>query len=149
MSLGLSIPPIVTALNPLVCPLLYDKVHYLVHRFVLNIPSFVVTSLVIGTAISWGRAGNIPRKIAAAVVLLLWARVFVISADGWLRDVRSTDLHERTPLLSEEVAGVDRVHQREDARRERRTERRIDELYAGCVLAREGRGGARPAREPQ
>ena len=106
MSLALSVPAVVTSLNPLVCPFLYGKVHYLVHRFVLNIPSFVVTSLVIGTVISWGRAGNIWRKTVAAVVLLLWARVFLIGADGWFRDARSVQFDRGAPVMSAEVAGV-------------------------------------------
>lgn len=106
MSLGLSVPPIVTALNPLVCPFLYSKVHYLVHRFVLNVPSFILTSLVIGTVITWGRVGNIRRKIVAAVILILWARVFLIGAGGWLREVRSTELDAEAPVLSAETVGV-------------------------------------------
>jgi hypothetical protein len=106
MCLALSVPAVVTSLNPLVCPFLYGKVHYLVHRFVLNIPSFIVTSLVIGTVISWGRAGNIWRKVVAVVALLLWARLFLIAADGWFRDARSVEFDSGSPALSAEVAGV-------------------------------------------
>jgi hypothetical protein len=106
MSFALSLPPVATALNPFLCPVLYDKVNYLVHRFVLNVPSLVVTSLVIGTVISWGRGGGLWRKSVAAVVLVLWARVFLVAGDAWLTDARSIRFDRDAPVLSGEIADV-------------------------------------------
>lgn len=89
MNLALALPPCVIALNPLTAPLVYDKGTYLLHRFVLNIPSFAITVLVVGSVVVWGRRGAVWKKMLAALFLLAWARPFVVSTNAWYADARS------------------------------------------------------------
>ncbi len=104
MSFALSLPPLVTALNPLVCPFLYARLHYLVHRFVLNVPAFLVTALVLGAAVSWGRRGNFWRKAAAGCFLVLWGWVFLVAARAWVSDIRTMQRVGREEIVAEETA---------------------------------------------
>jgi hypothetical protein len=104
MSFALSMPPFLTALNPLICPMLYAKLHYLVHRFVLNVPAFLVTALVLGAAVSWGKRGNIWQRAAAVCFLFLWGWVFLVAARAWVSDIRTVQRSGRDKLLTEEAA---------------------------------------------
>jgi hypothetical protein len=107
MSLALSLPPLVTALNPLACPPLYGKIHYLVHRFLLNVPAFVVTALVLGSLLGWALRGGLRRKAVCAALLFLWARVFLVAAGGWAADLRAAG-KAGADVLSAEMADAAR-----------------------------------------
>jgi hypothetical protein len=103
MSLALSVPPLVTVLNPLVCPALYASVHYLAHRFVLNVPGFVVTSLVLGSAVSWGRRGSLLRRAVAGIFLATWGCVFLVAARAWVSDLGAVGRFGGGRVYSREV----------------------------------------------
>jgi hypothetical protein len=94
------------ALNPWVAPFVYGKVHYLLHRFLLNIPALVITSLVIGSLISWGRRGNFWRKGIAVLLLFLWAKPFLLGTTIWHRDIRSVRFDGGQPPVSGDVANA-------------------------------------------
>jgi hypothetical protein len=95
MSLALAVPPIVIALNPLLAPLVYNRVGYLLHRLVLNVPAVVVTALVLGSLVAWARRGRplapsgLVRKAILFVVLFVWAQVFLLSFGAWRTNMRS------------------------------------------------------------
>lgn len=90
IALALSLPPIAVAFNPLVAPLVYEKGSYLLHRFVLNVPSFSITALVLGAVVLWGRRGRFWGKTAAVLVLIAWARPFSISMNAWWLDAKAS-----------------------------------------------------------
>jgi len=104
MSFSLSLPPIVTALNPFLCPILYGKLYYLVHRFLLNIPSVIITALAVGALVSSARRGGLGRKAFCAALIFLWARVFVVAAGGWFDDVRAAERGRAAPAISAEMS---------------------------------------------
>jgi len=104
MIFALSLPPAVTALNPFLCPILYGKLYYLVHRFLLNIPSVIVTALVVGTLVSSARRGGLGRKAVCAALIFLWARVFVIATGGWFDDARAAQRGRGAPVISAEMS---------------------------------------------
>lgn len=91
MCLGLALPAVAVAANPWVTPLLYERLGYLVHRFLLNVPVFAVTVLVLGSLIARARAGGIRVRLAAVVVLLAWGKLFTMSANVWARDMGSVN----------------------------------------------------------
>jgi hypothetical protein len=106
MSLALSVPTFVTALDPFVCPLLYDKLHYLVQRFVLNVPALVVTALVLGSLVSWARTGGLGRKASCALVLFVWTKIFLVALGGWIGDARTWRSPRVAPTFSAEMDGA-------------------------------------------
>lgn len=89
MNFALALPPCLIALNPLVAPVVYREGTYLLHRFVLNIPAFIITALVLGSAVAWARSGRVWKKALAALLLVAWSRPFVVAAHAWYGDVRS------------------------------------------------------------
>ncbi|UCG53484.1 MAG: hypothetical protein JSW58_08000 [Candidatus Latescibacterota bacterium] len=106
MNLALCVPPVLVAFNPWVAPLVYAKASYLLHRFLLNIPALVITTLVLGCLISWGRAGGILKKVAVVVVVFLWARLFLLGVTVWMADVRSIRFGAAPPLFSSKFSSV-------------------------------------------
>lgn len=89
MSLALSAPPVLFAWNPWVAPLLYERLGYLLHRFLLNVPALVVTALLLGSLVGWARRGLVPHKIIAVILIFAWAKVWLVAAGAWTRDLRS------------------------------------------------------------
>lgn len=106
MNFSLSIPIVVTALNPFVAPLLYAKANYLVHRFLLGIPALVIFALATGALVSWARRGGLFKRAVAAVCLLMLVKPFVLSAGAFLGDVRSIRTERGRPPVNEELLGV-------------------------------------------
>jgi len=87
MCFALSLPPILLALNPWVTPLLYDRLGYLVQRFVLNIPSFAITVLLLGALVSWAQRGPIFRKLVAIATVFVWTKFVWLGMGAWAADV--------------------------------------------------------------
>lgn len=107
MCLGLALPPLLLAMNPFVAPIIYDKGTYLLHRFLLNVPVFATTALVLGSLIAWSREGRFARKAAAFVLVAMWARVFIVSAGAWSADLRRVQFGQQ-PAVGAALAGVAR-----------------------------------------
>ena len=86
--LALAAPPMLLAMNPLVAPLIFEKGTYLLHRFVLNVPAFATTALLLGCLIEWSREGRLLRKAFVFVLVVAWARVFMLSYGAWSKDLQ-------------------------------------------------------------
>jgi hypothetical protein len=98
MNIALALPPVLVAFNPFLAPLVYERGAYLLQRFVLNIPSLVITALVVGWITVWGRRGALWKKALAALVLIVWAGPLSVAADAWYRDMGA--------VRSDRVGGV-------------------------------------------
>jgi len=100
MCLALSTLPIAIALNPFVVPALYDKVTYLVARMLLGIPAFVITSLLLGSLISWARRSVWWRKGVTLILLFVWVRLLLLSIGAWDIYMKRTIAERGRPELS-------------------------------------------------
>jgi hypothetical protein len=80
MSLALSIPPFLIVLNPWLTPVIYNRGPDVLNAIVLSIPVWIVTTLILGSVVSWARRGNVPRKALAMVLVFVWAELLLIGA---------------------------------------------------------------------
>jgi hypothetical protein len=96
MNLALSALPILVAFNPWVSPFVFGKGTYLLQRILLNVPAFQITALAVGGVLLWGRRGRWGPKIAAALMVFLWAKLFVVGANAWMAHTRALEpTHEQ------------------------------------------------------
>lgn len=90
MCFALSLPPILLALNPWVTPLLSERMGYLVQRFVLNIPAFAITVLVLGSLVSWAQRGAVFKKLVVIVLVFAWCKFVWLGMGTLTTDLRRT-----------------------------------------------------------
>ena len=83
MCLALAVPPLLIAMNPWLAPVVYKGGAYLLNRFLLNVPAYVITVLVLGSLIGWARSGSLPRKAVALAALFVWGKVLLLVLGGW------------------------------------------------------------------
>ncbi len=95
MSLVLTLPPVLIALNPLVVPWIYTGDLGLANAILLNIPVWIIIALVVGALIGWARHGTLWQKLIGLVLLFLCVELMMPGVREWRSDVRAARTQRR------------------------------------------------------
>jgi hypothetical protein len=88
MSLVLALPAILIALNPWVVPRIYTGDAWFANAILLNVPAWIIITLVVGSLIGWARRGTLWRKLIGFALLLICAQLMMTGVREWMSSVR-------------------------------------------------------------
>jgi hypothetical protein len=100
------IPFVVCFFPPLATPL-YDLAAYMVFRTIVNVPAFAVVATAVYLLTVWSRRRGWAARVVAAVILLVWSKLFLVpAAAAFSRAREDRNVRREAPALFERYADL-------------------------------------------
>lgn len=107
LHLSFALIPYLVCFFPLLTPWFYERISYMSFRSVLNVPVYAAIVAAIYGLVVWARKRGWTVRLATAVVLLIWSKLFLVpSLDAVARSASALQSEPDRPSLFEQYDDV-------------------------------------------